>query len=112
MAFIEVPIQIVNEWIGTRLLCAVDAGAYFGSTAVFVLHRSNSIDCPDEKSRYSSNIFSMIGTIFLFCFWPSFNAGDETGIDRLYAITYMSQYVPQLLVRFSCHLFLKEANSI
>ena len=29
----------------------------------------------------------MIGTIFLFCFWPSFNAGVATGIDRLYAVT-------------------------
>ena len=28
----------------------------------------------------------MIGTIFLFCFWPSFNAGASAGIDRLYAV--------------------------
>ncbi|CAF4523274.1 unnamed protein product, partial [Rotaria magnacalcarata] len=72
MAFIGVPIQIVNEWIGTRLLCASGAGesmyvhtlgAYFGLTVVFVLHHSNSIDCPDEKSR------------------------DETGTNRLYAVT-------------------------
>ncbi|CAF2223144.1 unnamed protein product [Rotaria magnacalcarata] len=96
MAFIGVPIQIVNEWIGTRLLCASGAGesmyvhtfgAYFGLTVVFVLHHSNSIDCPDEKSRYTPDIYSMIGTKFLFCFWPSFNAGDETGTNRLYAVT-------------------------
>lgn len=29
----------------------------------------------------------MIGTIFLFCFWPSFNAGTTTGVDRLRAVT-------------------------
>ncbi|CAF1023504.1 unnamed protein product [Rotaria magnacalcarata] len=66
MAFIGVPIQIVNEWIGTRLLCASGAGesmyvhtlgAYFGLTVVFVLHHSNSIDCPDEKSRYTPDIY-------------------------------------------------------
>lgn len=50
------------------------------------------MDCPDEKSRYTSDLFSMIGTIFLFCFWPSFNAGTETGVERLYAVinTYIS----------------------
>ena len=29
----------------------------------------------------------MIGTLFLFCFWPSFNAGTAIGIDRLHAVT-------------------------
>ena len=53
----------------------------------FVLYRSNSMDSPDEKSRYTSDMFAMIGTIFLFCFWPSFNAGMATGVDRLYAVT-------------------------
>lgn len=34
----------------------------------------------------------MIGTLFLFCFWPSFNAGAAEGDDRLRAIvnTYVS----------------------
>lgn len=34
----------------------------------------------------------MIGTLFLFCFWPSFNAGTTTGVDRLRAVinTYVS----------------------
>lgn len=53
----------------------------------FVLYRSESLTSPNEKSRYTSDIFAMIGTIFLFCFWPSFNAGVATGIDRLYAVT-------------------------
>jgi ammonium transporter Rh len=114
MVFIKVPIQVVNEWIDSCLFCANDAGesmyvhtfgkkkifdffgtktnyfsvgAYFGLTIAFVLFRSNVLQSPHEKSRYASDIFSIIGTIFLFCFWPSFNAATTSGIDRLRAVT-------------------------
>ncbi|CAF4052225.1 unnamed protein product [Rotaria sordida] len=96
MAFFEVPIQVVNEWIGTHFFCANDAGesmfvhvfgAYFGLAVAFVLFRSNILDSPLEKSRYTSDLFSIIGTMFLFCFWPSFNAGTTHGVERLRAIT-------------------------
>ncbi|CAF1605442.1 unnamed protein product, partial [Adineta ricciae] len=96
MAFFEVPLQVVNEWIGTYYFCANDAGesmfvhvfgAYFGLAVAFVLFHSNVIDSPLEKSRYTSDLFSIIGTMFLFCFWPSFNAGTASGVERLHAIT-------------------------
>ncbi|UJR29046.1 hypothetical protein I4U23_010261 [Adineta vaga] len=101
MAFLEVPIQVVNEYIGLHIFCAFDPGesmyvhtfgAYFGLAVAFVLFRKNSFDSPHEKSRYTSDMFAMIGTIFLFCFWPSFNAGVATGSERLHAIvnTYIS----------------------
>ena len=106
MSFIEVPIQVVNGYIGVRLFCAFDpgelmyvhtfgnvissisigtnvsscSGAYFGLAVAFVLHRREVHDSPDEKSRYTSD--AMIGTIFLFCFWPSFNSGSITGVDH------------------------------
>ncbi|CAF1045088.1 unnamed protein product [Adineta steineri] len=96
MSFMEVPLQVVNEWIGTHFLCASDAGesmfvhvfgAYFGLAVAFVLFHSKILDSTLEKSRYTSDLFSIIGTMFLFCFWPSFNAGTASGIERLYAIT-------------------------
>ncbi|CAF3343442.1 unnamed protein product [Rotaria socialis] len=95
MAFCEVPVQVVNEWIGRTFFCANDAGesifvhlfgAYFGLAVMFVLFRSDMLDSPHQKSRYTSDIFSMIGTIFLFCFWPSFNAANTAGPERLRAV--------------------------
>jgi ammonium transporter Rh len=67
-------------------------GAYFGLAVAFVLYRPQVLDSPHEKSRYTSDMFAMIGTLFLFCFWPSFNAGVGTGVDRLRAVvnTYIS----------------------
>jgi len=62
-------------------------GAYFGLAVAFVLFRSNVNDSPLEKSRYTSDLFSIIGTMFLFCFWPSFNGGTASGIERLHAVT-------------------------
>ncbi|CAF3618855.1 unnamed protein product [Rotaria sp. Silwood1] len=95
MAFCEVPVQVINEWIGSKLFCANDRGesmfvhvfgAYFGLAVTFVLFRSDMRDSPNEKSRYTSDIFTMIGTIFLFCFWPSFNGATAAGPERLRAV--------------------------
>jgi ammonium transporter Rh len=62
-------------------------GAYFGLAVAFVLFHSNVLNSSLEKSRYTSDLFSIIGTMFLFCFWPSFNAGTTNGVERLHAIT-------------------------
>ncbi|CAF3018761.1 unnamed protein product [Rotaria sp. Silwood2] len=95
MAFCEVPVQVVNKWIGSKFFCAYDEGesmfvhvfgAYFGLAVAFVLFRSDMRDSPHEKSRYTSDMFSMIGTIFLFCFWPSFNGATAAGPERLRAV--------------------------
>ena len=48
-------------------------GAYFSLTISYLLGRRIQ---PTKKpmSTYISNIFAMIGTFFLWLFWPSFNA--------------------------------------
>jgi len=38
----------------------------------------SKVSTPKDKkpsSSYNSNIFAFIGTLFLWMFWPSFNAG-------------------------------------
>jgi ammonium transporter Rh len=55
--------------------------------ASYTLQRKKAVESEKESSSYASDIFSMIGTLFLFCFWPSFNAGTAFGNGRLRAIT-------------------------
>ncbi|CAF4938869.1 unnamed protein product [Rotaria sp. Silwood1] len=101
LALVEVVIQVWNEYIGLVLFCVYDAGesifvhvfgAYFGLAASYALQRRHEVQSPKESSSYASDVFSMIGTLFLFCFWPSFNAGTAYGDGRLRAIvnTYIS----------------------
>merc|ERR1711892_1292292 len=84
MTVVETIIFVVNEVIGRDFIGAVDAGdtifvhlfgAYFGLAVVRVLYNPEHAKSEKEGSSYSSDLFSMIGTIFLWMFWPSFNAG-------------------------------------
>ncbi|KAF2368305.1 Ammonium transporter AmtB-like domain [Trinorchestia longiramus] len=100
MVMIEMPIFMVNEVIGRKYFGAVDMGdsmfvhafgAYFGLAVSFMLHR-NDVFSDKEASSKISNLFSMIGTTFLWIYWPSFNSGGATGDDQHRAIlnTYLA----------------------
>jgi ammonium transporter Rh len=59
-------------------------GAYFGLTVSYMLGGDKAITSADCSSNKISDLFSMIGTIFLWMFWPSFNSApagtaSETG---------------------------------
>ncbi|CAF0887992.1 unnamed protein product [Didymodactylos carnosus] len=117
MCIIEVALQSVNEWIGLRLFCAFDIGesmfvhvfgAYFGLAVSAVLYKTEKDDEEKEKPIYHSDLFSMIGTLFLFCFWPSFNGGvAAAGDSRLRAVvnTYISISASVLLTYICSNLF-------
>jgi ammonium transporter Rh len=84
MTVLETIIFVVNEVIGRDYIGAVDAGdtifvhmfgAYFGLTVARVLYNPEQTKSEKEGPSYSSDLFSMIGTIFLWMFWPSFNGG-------------------------------------
>jgi ammonium transporter Rh len=77
MAFFEVIFQSINEHIGLEFLKAYDVGesmyvhvfgAYFGMAVAKVLN-NRRISSPKESSNYNSDLFSMIGTIFLWLYW-------------------------------------------
>ncbi|CAF0758002.1 unnamed protein product [Adineta steineri] len=123
MAFIEVLLQSANEYIGLKRFCAFDIGesmfvhvfgAYFGLAVAFMLYDKEltSVEAEQrEKSVYHSDLFAMVGTIFLFCFWPSFNAGvAAAGDSRLRAVvnTYISIASSVLLTYICSCLFSKE----
>ena len=77
MALIEVVVQSANEFIGLHYLKAYDVGesiyvhvfgAYFG-LAVSKVISFKSVESHKESSVYHSDLFSMIGTIFLWIYW-------------------------------------------
>ncbi|XP_056464311.1 rh family, C glycoprotein a [Gadus chalcogrammus] len=74
----------VEEYIILDLLHARDAGGsmvihafggYYGLAISWVLYRPNlNLSKRLNGSVYHSDVFAMIGTLFLWMFWPSFNS--------------------------------------
>ena len=63
-------------------------GAYFGLTVSFILSKKVKPLVAPEVS-YSSSYIAMIGTLFLWMFWPSFNAGffPQSPFERSLIVT-------------------------
>ncbi len=58
-------------------------GAYYGLAASLMLsHRAGGSAHPKNGAVYSSDITAMVGTVFLFIFWPSFNGALASGARR------------------------------
>lgn len=102
MAIIEVVLFQVNEYIVFELCKASDIGdsmvvhafgAYFGLTVARVIYNKDVKKSEEkEASVYHSDLFAMIGTIFLWLFWPSFNSATAVGDGQYRAVinTYYS----------------------
>ncbi|KAI0242302.1 Ammonium transporter Rh type B-A [Lamellibrachia satsuma] len=102
MTVVEVVFFQLNEYLGASVFGAVDVGgsmfvhvfgAYFGLSVATVLSRAGTEKAADkEGSVYHSDLFSVIGTLFLWVFWPSFNAALAPGDDQHRAVvnTYFS----------------------
>jgi ammonium transporter Rh len=54
-------------------------GAFFGLAASAVLTPSAARGNKDNAAVYHSDLFSMIGSIFLWIYWPSFNGALSSG---------------------------------
>eukprot|EP00946_MAST-07B_sp_MAST-7B-sp1_P005013 g5013.t1 len=101
VVFFELIFYAVNESIGAGILSAVDMGgsifvhtfgAYFGIAMSWVITRSkfdkatkDETGHPKNGSDKTSDMFAMIGTVFLWMFWPSFNGALATE-DQQYRV--------------------------
>jgi ammonium transporter Rh len=68
-------------------------GAYFGLTVSRMIYKKDvAKETHKETSVYHSDIFSMVGTLFLWTLYPSFNAGTAVDEGKIRAIvnTYFS----------------------
>uniref|UniRef100_A0A8C8S2Q3 Ammonium transporter Rh type A n=1 Tax=Pelusios castaneus TaxID=367368 RepID=A0A8C8S2Q3_9SAUR len=84
MTILEITIFSCNEHLVLNILQATDTGAsmtihafgaYFGLAAARILYRPGLKEGhKNEGSAYHSDMFAMIGTLFLWLFWPSFNS--------------------------------------
>jgi len=84
LATMELIFYSINEAIGAGQLGAVDMGgsmyvhtfgAYFGLAASYFFENKKAIEDKDGKcgGGYNSQLIAMVGTLFLWMFWPSFN---------------------------------------
>ncbi|XP_061146516.1 ammonium transporter Rh type B-like [Syngnathus typhle] len=84
MALLEIPVFAVTEWAVLKYIRINDAGGsilihlfacYFGLSVTFVLYRPALCNGHSkEVTSYHSDILSIMGTLFLWVFWPSFNS--------------------------------------
>ncbi|KAM9475353.1 solute carrier family 12 member 5b isoform 3-T3 [Clarias gariepinus] len=99
MAMLEVPIFGITEWIVITYLKINDAGGsilvhlfacYFGLGVTYILYRPDLNDGhSNEVTSYHSDLLSVLGTLFLWVFWPSFNcAVTLRGDDQHRAILH------------------------
>ncbi|MFH4976190.1 hypothetical protein AB6A40_002899 [Gnathostoma spinigerum] len=68
-------------------------GAYFGLAVSFAIADKRQREHDNEGSNYNSDVFSMIGALFLWIFWPSFNGAlghPESARHRALINTYLS----------------------
>jgi len=57
-------------------------GAFFGLSVALMIRKKEYIGHKLCSSSYNSNLFSMIGTIFLWLYWPSFNGALTSGASQ------------------------------
>lgn len=91
LIMLEMIFYTLNRTIITGVMMAVDAagsmtihmfGAYFGLTCAFYFKPRRAITDEFEqgKHNYNSRLIAMIGTLFLFVYFPSFNSALATGV--------------------------------
>ena len=97
----ELIFYAINESIGVIEYEAVDMGgsmyvhtfgAFFGLAVSYVITNIEKIKSEKNGASYISDTFAMIGTIFLWMYWPSFNGAlaDGNSQHRVVINTYLA----------------------
>ena len=123
LATLEIVFYGLNEAIGAGLFKAVDIGgsmyvhtfgAYFGVAASYFFQKEKAIK--DEKKRcggnYESQLIAMVGTLFLWMYWPSFNGALASGSQqqRVIVNTVLSISASCISAIGTCRLLLQELD--
>lgn len=86
MMFFFVPLYVANQYVLFNKIGARDTGgtmyihcfgAFFGCAVSWMLGYNTKYDQKrkfNEDSNYNTNLLALIGTLFLWCYYPSFNA--------------------------------------
>jgi ammonium transporter Rh len=103
MATLEVFFYCINEAIVIEIFAIYDIGgsivihtfgAFFGISVALFYQADDAIADKNELTvgNYLSDLVSMVGTLFLFAYWPSFNGALGSGATMQRAIinTYLS----------------------
>lgn len=89
VTFIETIFYTINEEIALTMgitdvggsMVIHMFGAFFGLGASLLMRQKDASDNDNNASVYHSDVFAMIGTLFLWMYWPSFN-GALTSEER------------------------------
>ncbi|XP_071074606.1 ammonium transporter Rh type A isoform X1 [Dasypus novemcinctus] len=123
MTIIEIAVFSGNEYLVGEIFQASDIGAsmtihafgaYFGLAVALVLYRSGLRRHENQESEYHSELFAMIGTLFLWMFWPSFNSAIADAGDKQYRAivnTYFS-LAACVLTAFAVSSFVGERGKL
>ncbi|XP_043306391.1 ammonium transporter Rh type A [Cervus canadensis] len=124
MTILEITIFAANEYLVFEVFSASDIGesmtihafgAYFGLAVAGILYRSKLKEGhPNEESVYHSDLFAMIGSLFLWIFWPSFNsaiADNEKKQYRAIVNTYFS-LAASVVTAYACSSLLESRGKL
>ncbi|XP_071327364.1 rh blood group, D antigen [Trachinotus anak] len=102
ISLLEVSGFILNKWVlqillkghlMDRIMALHIFGAFFGFMLTWILYRKGSEQrFEKEKFDKKTGLFSMLGTMFLWMFWPSFNSvlvDDGRKLGAMYS-TYLA----------------------
>ena len=105
MAIVESVVQVFNEYLNQNVIMAYDVGrsvyvhlfgALFGVAVAKGLH-FDGVKSSKQASVYHSDVFALIGTLFLWVYYPSFNSllvdasiedGQLKSVVNTYAVIY------------------------